>query len=459
MENNCRTHIVGKKAPNELGLYDMSGNVYEWCSDWYSSYSSSEQTNPYNSIADYYRVVRGGSWFSSAIDSSSDFRGGGSPTYTDGNLGFRICRTVPYEGGKRPPLAPYNPSPSEEAVIWATAITLKWDSYEPNDDVITYDVYFDTNANPTTKVSSNQVENSLNRSNLSYGTTYYWKVVAKDSKGATTEGPLWSFSTYIDLTLYKPSTVVPPVILVEKGSFTMGDEIGDLWNECRPVHQVTLTYNFYIGKYETTFDEYDAFCEATGRVKPGDEGWGRKIRPVINVGWWDAIDYCNWLSEKEKLPKAYDNNWNLLDKDGKVTTDPSKVVGYRLPTEAEWEYAARGGNKSKGYKYSGSDTVGDVAWYDSNSQSKTHEVGTKAPNELGLYDMSGNVYEWCSDWYGNYSSSAQTNPYNYTPGSNRVDRGGSWGSTATVARVAYRDRVSPTSTGIYRGFRICRTVP
>jgi len=248
-------------------------------------------------------------------------------------------------------------------------------------------------------------------------------------------------------------------VLVEGGTFTMGDTWRDGYYDEKPTHKVTFTYNFYIGKYEITFDEYDVFCEATGRSKPDDEGWGRGNRPVINVSWNDAIAYCNWLSEREKLPKAYDNNGNLLDKDGKVTTDPSKVFGYRLPTEAEWEYAARGGNKSKGYKYSGSDNVGDVAWYDSNSGSKTQEVGKKAPNELGIYDMSGNVWEWCSDWYGGYSSSAQTNPYNSTAGSYRVDRGGSWGSNATGARVADRDFGMPTYTSYNLGFRICRTVP
>ena len=236
--------------------------------------------------------------------------------------------------------------------------------------------------------------------------------------------------------------------------------MGDTWvGGEKPTHKVTFTYDFYIGKYETTFDEYDAFCSATGKSKPNDQGWGRGQRPVISVSWWDAIAYCNWLSEKEKLPNAYDNNGNLLDKDGKVTTDPSKVVGYRLPTEAEWEYAARGGNKSKGYKYSGSDNVGDVAWYDLNSGGMIQEVGKKAPNELGLYDMSGNVWEWCSDWYGGYSSSAQTNPYYSTTGSNRVLRGGSWYINATYTRVAIRLYDSPTSTYYYLRFRITRTVP
>jgi len=247
------------------------------------------------------------------------------------------------------------------------------------------------------------------------------------------------------------------MILVEKGSFTMGDTDGA--SDEKPTHKVTFTYDFYINKYETTFDEYDVFCDVTGKSKPNDQGWGRGSRPVINVSWNDAIAYCNWLSEKEKLPKAYDSNGNLLDKDGRVTTDITKVVGYRLPTEAEWEYAARGGNKSRGYQYAGSSTVWDVAWYDSNSGNKTQEVGKKAPNELGIYDMSGNVWEWCSDWYGNYSSSAQTNPNNSTTGSRRVLRGGSWFNFAASTRVADRSNVSPTFTYYGLGFRITRTVP
>jgi len=264
------------------------------------------------------------------------------------------------------------------------------------------------------------------------------------------------------------------LVIVQKGSFTMGDTWGGGDSDEKPTHKVTFTYNFYIGKYEVTFDEYDAFCEATGRSdgdwgrsNPSDGDWGRGNRPVINVSWWDATDYCNWLSEKEKLPKAYDNvnfldkfdsNGDFLDKDGRVTTDPSKVVGYRLPTEAEWEYAARGGNKSKGYKYAGSDDVDKVAWYRYNPGFKTQEVGKKVPNELGIYDMSGNVWEWCSDWYGNYSSSAQTNPYNNS-GSDRVNRGGSWGSDAAYSRVANRGYSSRGDSSDYLGFRIARTVP
>jgi len=264
-------------------------------------------------------------------------------------------------------------------------------------------------------------------------------------------------------------------VLVERGSFIMGDTWGDRYDSEKLTHKVTFTYNFYIGKYETTFDEYDAFCEATGRSKPDDEGWGRESRPVINVTWWDAIAYCNWLSEKEKLPKAYDSNGNLLDKNGMITTDPSKVVGYRLPTEAEWEYAARGGNKSNGYKFSGSDNVDEVAWYSQNSgdkyltgdwdldtmiknNCKTREVGEKSPNELEIYDMSGNVWEWCSDWYEDYSSSAQTNPYNNT-GSFRVLRGGSWRGVAASVRVAFLGIGSPANTSSGLGFRIARTVP
>ncbi|RLL82619.1 hypothetical protein Y696_00555 [Mesotoga sp. H07pep.5.4] len=273
-------------------------------------------------------------------------------------------------------------------------------------------------------------------------------------------GMFWSLIVVIMMfTIRRSSFSIQKMVKVEKGSFTtVSSNNEDQKVASEKSSTITFDYDFCIAKYECTFSEYDVFCEITGRKEPNDSGWGRGNRPVIYVSWWDAIAYCNWLSEKEKLTKAYDTNGNLLDKEGRVTTDPSKVVGYRLPTEAEWEYAARGGKKSKGYRYSGSDNVDEVAWYDPNSGGMTQEVGKKAPNELGLYDMSGNVWEWCSDWYGDYSSSAQTNPYNNS-GSARVIRGGSWVDNATYARVAYRNNYSPTLTRNSLGFRITRTVP
>ena len=128
---------------------------------------------------------------------------------------------------------------------------------------------------------------------------------------------------------------------------------------------------------------------------------------------------------------------------------------FRMPTEAEWEYAARGGSKSRGYKYSGSDNIDDVACYEDNSGGKTHEVGTKRPNELGIYDMSGNVGEWCSDWYGDYSSSAQINPKGPNSGTYRVNRGGSWNDFAWYCRCSNRYFNVPGSRCSYLGLRLC----
>jgi formylglycine-generating enzyme required for sulfatase activity len=131
--------------------------------------------------------------------------------------------------------------------------------------------------------------------------------------------------------------------------------------------------------------------------------------------------------------------------------------GYRLPTEAEWEYAARGGKKTKGYKYSGSNKLKDVAWYSDNSGSQIHDVATKSPNELGLYDMSGNVFEWCWDWYGPYTEEKQTNPVGPSSGYYRVGRGGSWGHYSDYCRVAYRSDRGPYSRDIDLGFRLVRS--
>ena len=263
--------------------------------------------------------------------------------------------------------------------------------------------------------------------------------------------------------------------LVKSGDFLMGNtrNDGEGRNDEKPVHTVRLSYDYYIGKYEVTFDEYDAYCDATGESKPDDrrlewdtkekkgkwgENMGRGNKPVIQVSWNDAISYCNWLSEKEGLAKAYNRYGTLLDKNGRQTTDITQVEGYRLPTEAEWEYAARGGHKSRSdYKYAGSNSSSSVAWYYSNSNSKTHEVGQKTPNELGLYDMSGSVYEWCHDGYVSYTSTTKTNPIGPNSASYRVIRGGSWHFDAAKCRVACRSYHNPGNSLRSLGFRIART--
>ena len=171
--------------------------------------------------------------------------------------------------------------------------------------------------------------------------------------------------------------------------------------------------------------------------------------PTYNGGWTDQY------GKGDKYP-AYYISWN--DCDTFIQRLNAKTgLNFRMPTEAEWEYAARGGNKSKGYTYSGSNTIGDVAWYTDNSNNTTHQIMQKQANELGLYDMSGNVWEWCSDWYSStyYSESAgASNPKGPSTGSYRVNRGGSWYSDARSCRVAYRNYYSPGYRSSGLGFRV-----
>ena len=268
------------------------------------------------------------------------------------------------------------------------------------------------------------------------------------------------FGMYFSTPVFIP--MKPGMVFVEGGSFQMGNTRNDPegYSDEKPVHTVSFTYAFEIGTHEVTFEQYDAYCADTGAVYPDDEGWGRGTRPVINVGWYNGITYCNWLSEQEGLAVAYDSEGNLLDKYGRLTEDITEVEGYRLPTEAEWEYAARGGHKSlRDYKYAGSDDLESVVWYwfnsDTGSGRKTHPVRLKAANELGLYDMGGNVWEWCHDWYGSYGSSSQTNPIGPEAGPRRVIRGGGWNTDERNCRVARRRNYSFRSYNL--GFRLART--
>jgi formylglycine-generating enzyme required for sulfatase activity len=172
--------------------------------------------------------------------------------------------------------------------------------------------------------------------------------------------------------------------------------------------------------------------------------------PMYYVSWYEAIEYCNRRSKKEGLTPVYSGSGNDI-------TFNKNANGYRLPTEAEWEYAAKGGSKgNQAFEYSGSNNVNEVAWYADNSGGSTHPVGTKAPNDLGLYDMSGNVWEWCWDWHGDYLADFPTDPVGASSGSYRVERGGSWGSSAQYARSASRGGTEPSNRYDNLGFRLVR---
>ena len=216
------------------------------------------------------------------------------------------------------------------------------------------------------------------------------------------------------------------MVRVDGGTFTMGateEQGSDAYDIEKPAHQVTLS-SYMIGETEVTQALWQAVMGNNPSRFTGDSS-----RPVEKVSWNDCQEFIKKLNSMT----------------GKT---------FRLPTEAEWEYAARGGNKSKHYKYSGSNNIDDVAWYDGNSGNHTHRVKTKSPNKLGLYDMSGNVWEWCSDWYGGYSSSAQTNPKGASSASSRVDRGGGWYYDAGSCRVSNRNYWSPVNRFEDLGLRL-----
>ena len=172
----------------------------------------------------------------------------------------------------------------------------------------------------------------------------------------------------------------------------------------------------------------------------------RGSEPTENGGWENRYG-------KGANHPAYRVSYNEIVKDFLPKLTQMTGKNFRLPTEAEWEYTARGGNMRNGYKYAGSNTIDDVAWYDGNSEDKTHAVKTKSPNELGIYDMSGNVWEWCQDWYGSYGSDSQTNPTGSSNGSCRVLRGGGWSFHTGCCRVSHRGYSGPSSRSSGFGFR------
>ena len=279
---------------------------------------------------------------------------------------------------------------------------------------------------------NNSTEYICHITGLKANTSYRVRAYAVNSKGTAYGSP-------VTFTTKEQSSTEPVVtetitvngvsfkmVAVEGGTFAMGATSEQGTNDPHdleyPTHSVTLS-DFAIGETEVTQELWKAVMGSNPSNFSGTN------LPVEKVSWNDCQTFISKLN----------------DLTGK---------NFRLPTEAEWEYAARGGNKSKGYKYAGSHTLGDVAWYDENSSSKTHPVKQKQANELGLYDMSGNVHEWCQDWSGSYSSSAQTNPTGPTSGSSRVYRGGSWIDYARYCRVSFRSSNTSTNAGTHVGLRL-----
>ena len=248
------------------------------------------------------------------------------------------------------------------------------------------------------------------------------------------------------------------MIKVKHGNFLMGDKTGNLWGFSSPTQEVDISYDYLIATTPVTFELYDDYTDDMNLPLVDDNGWGRSNLPIINVTWFDAIKFLNWLSIKSNIPVAYDENGNLIDDNGIKTRDITKVRGYRLPTEIEWEFAAKGGTKTKDTLFSGSKNIDDVAWYSKNSLGKTHDVATKSPNELGIFDMTGNVWEWINDYSGVYSGIERFNSIGPASGRLKILRSGSFNSIKSDSQISFRDELSPNTKDIYYGFRFVKTI-
>ena len=285
-----------------------------------------------------------------------------------------------------------------------------------------YDVTISSNVPSALLYIDGTANGTANGSRFLKTGTHMVKLLAKGYEPLSSTITVGSKSTSFSFTMKKEENKLSPIIqrlldnmvYVEGGTFTMGattEQGSDADSDEKPAHRVTVS-SFFIGKYEVTQEEWEAVMGSNPSYFKGAK------RPVEMVSWSDCCQFIRKLN-------------SLTGKN------------FRMLTEAEWEFAARGGNNSRGYKYAGSSILDDVGCYVGNSSSSSHEVGQLDPNELGIYDMSGNVLEWCVDWYGSYESGIQTNPIGASSGSLRVRRGGSWDLNARYCRVSYRNNFTP----------------
>ncbi len=427
------THSVGTKQANELGFYDMSGNVFEMCWDILGEYSEVQQTNPTGASTGDARVMRGGCWNCSENLCRIDYRTESTITNLFQHIGFRCARN------------------SLDRQVQAPIFNLSSGTYLSPQSISITSSSFGSEIRYTTDGSEPSQSSLLYSSpiEINYSTILRARAYKDD--------------LYPSLISEAEYFIVPDnFIQVEGGTFNNG------------FANVTLS-PFLIDKYEITQVGYQAVM-GNNPSYFADNG----NKPVENVSWFDAIEYCNRRSIQENQlpcysygiygsnPDNWPSDWNSDSNNTLNISCDWSVNGYRLPTEMEWMFAAKGGNQSLGYTYSGSNNVWDVAWFSGNASQisggtsnpdyGTHEVGTKDGNELGIYDMSGNVWEWCWDHEGSLSNTNQINPTTDQTNPSKVIKGGGWQYGNDNCLINHRGFIANTTLHWGNGFRCVRGI-
>ncbi len=448
-----KTCAVGEKTANGLGLYDMSGNVWEWCWDWYGSYPSDHVTDHRGTSSGFRRVLRGGSCIDSANSLQVGYRYGINPYIRCHSIGFRLaCSGGTHVYDKSSPSTVGLPSSGKDS----------HSSVELESSVNRSSSTVDLPSSGKDSRSPVELESSVSRSSSTVDTA------------GTVGTAIEDVPKHIQDVKYRD------VVLVEGGTYVQESDEGEQFK-----HTIS---DFFIGKYQVTYELwYFVYHWAIGHgykfKNAGTEGSNyvlgarpslAKYEPVTTVNWRDCIVWCNAYSELcDKTPVYRYNGSILKDSTNAEACDNAAcdwfADGYRLPTEGEWQYAASNRGSTPWTHAGGAttncdnpDACGAVAWYRVNSFGKTHPVGEKTANGLGLHDMSGNVWEWCWDWWsGSHPSESVLDYRGASSGSRRVKRGGSWSSDTNSLQIGYHDRYSPQGGSGRLGFRLvcCDTIP
>ena len=513
--SNSIPHNVGTKAPNEIGIHDMSGNVWEFCWDRFVSnyYNDSPDCQPFGPDDGDGISLRGGSWGNPSHFTIIGPRGRNDPDFRHYRFGFRLARSAIDPNFCLPKnrltdsLALINLYNATDGQNWINT----WNISQPMDNwfglvlnvdgrVTSLDLrnnelsgeipgeLGDLNQISVLNLSGNNLSGCFPESLKNFCTTATFEFSSNPFlpwQGSSTQYCLGEIQIGAPCDDGDPLTIddaidencncigiydfpiIPEMILVEGGTFDMGcteeQEPGCSDHE-NPIHQVTVA-SVYAAKHEVTQSQWQ-FLFGNNPSRYTDCGGNC---PVDQISWYDAIVYCNRLSENEGLTPCYyadedytqiygkpNDTWNLPNA-GEVFWLQT-ANGYRLPTEAEWEFVARGGNQSQGYTYAGSNDIEDVAWYKDNSGIETQPVSSKIPNELGFFDMSGNVWEPCWDSYDSayYNESPNCQPTGPNDRINCVFRGGSFSNAIRFCRTAHRGENTPDYRYYRFGLRLFR---